>query len=174
MKHLSPASTEHHLKQPPLSITAATNVSTFTVPSVPTTITATTSQPAFTRLASLLPAAVTFSVQAPIAHGAPTAVASSHSDTVQLLIPALLPPAMPATGWTMQQPPYHQLTIQPTVQPMATDTLPPIPAQIHQKIIQCEFIDFSVLLHRSTFLDATADPWPSTQQPIKNISSFVM
>ena len=74
----------------------------------------------------------------------------------------------------MQQPPYHQLTTQPTVHPMATDTLPPVPAQIRQKIIQGEFIDFSVLLHRATFLDATADPLPSTQQPIKKISSFVM
>ena len=42
------------------------------------------------------------------------------------------------------------------------------------KIIQGEFIDFSVLLHRATFPDATADPLPSTQQPIKKISYFVM
>ena len=65
-----------------------------------------------------------------MAHGAPTAVTPSYSDTVQQPIPALLPPAIPATGWTMQQPPYHQLTTQPTVYPMATDTLPPIPSQI--------------------------------------------
>ena len=130
----------------------------------------------FTRQASLLPAAITFNVQAlpPMAHGASTAVAPSYSDTVQLLIPALLPPAMPAAGWTMQQPPYNQLTTQPTVYPMATDTLSPVPAQIRQKIIQGEFIDFSVLLHRATFPDATADPLPSAQHPIKKISSFVM
>ena len=109
-----------------------------------------------------------------MAHGAPIAVASSYLDTVQPTIPALLPPPMPATGWTMQQPPYHQLTTQPTVHPMATDTLPPVPAQIRQKIIQGKFIDFSVLLHRATFTDATADPFSSTQQPIKKISSFVM
>ena len=57
---------------------------------------------------------------------------------------------------------------------MVTNTLPPVPAQMRQKIIQDEFIDFSVLLHRATFPDATADPLPSTQQPIKKISSFVM
>ena len=162
--NLSPASTEHHLEQPPLSITAATNFSTVAVPPGPTSITATTSQPAFTRQASSLPAAVTFNVEAPppTAHGAPTAVAPSYSDIVQLPIPALLPPVMPATGWTMQQPPYYQLTTQPTVHPMATDTLPPVPAQIRQKIIQGDFIDFYVLLHRATFLDVTADPLPST------------
>ena len=69
-----------------------------------------------------------------MAHGAPTAVAPSYSDTVQLPIPALLPPAMPSTGWTMQQPPYHQLTTQPTVLPMATDTLPPVPAQYAKRL----------------------------------------
>ena len=74
----------------------------------------------------------------------------------------------------MQQPPYHQLTTQPIVYPMATDTLPPIPSQICQKIIQGELIGFSMLLHRATLPDATADPLPSTQQPIKKISSFVM
>ena len=75
--NLSPASTEHHLEQPPLSTTAATNFSTVAVPPGPTTVTATTSQPAFTYQASSLPAAVTFNVQTPplMAHGAPTAVA---------------------------------------------------------------------------------------------------
>ena len=105
--NLSPASTEHHLKQPPLSTTAATNFSTVAVPPIPTTVTATTSQPAFTHQASSLQAAVTFNVQAPplMAHGAPTAVAPSYSDKVQPPISVLLPPAMPATGWTIQQPP---------------------------------------------------------------------
>ena len=109
-----------------------------------------------------------------MAHGATTAVAPSYSDTVQPPIPALLPPAMPATGCTMHEPPYHQLTTQPTVHPKATDTLPPVSTQICQKIIQGKFVDFSVLLHRATFRDATADPLPSTQQPIKKISSNVM
>ena len=64
--NLSPASTEHHLEQPPLSIAAATNFSTVLVPPGPTTVTATISQPAFTHQASLLPAAVTFYVQPPL------------------------------------------------------------------------------------------------------------
>ena len=167
--NLSPAFTEHHLEQPPLSTTAATNFSAVAVPPGPTTVTATTSQPAFTRQASSLPAAVTFNVQAPppMAHGTPTAVVPSYSDTVQPPIPALLPPVMPATGWTMQQPPYHQLTTQPTVYPMATDALPPVPALIHQKIIQGEFIDLSVLLHSATFSDTTADPCHQPNSPSK-------
>ena len=49
--NLSPASTEHHLEQPPLSITAATNFSKVAVSPRPTTVTPTTSQPAFTRQA---------------------------------------------------------------------------------------------------------------------------
>ena len=50
--NLSPASTKHHLEQPPLSTTAATNFSTVAVPPGPTTVTAITSQPAFTHQAS--------------------------------------------------------------------------------------------------------------------------
>ena len=66
-------STEHHLEQPPLSTTAATNFSTIAIPPGPTTVTATTSQPAFTHQASSLPAAVTFNIQVPLpmTHGAP-------------------------------------------------------------------------------------------------------
>ena len=97
--NLSPASMEHHLEQPPLSIAAATNFSTVLIPPGPTTVTATINQPAFTHQASSLPAAITF-VQPPppMAHGVPTAVAPIYSDTVQPPIPALLPLAMPATG----------------------------------------------------------------------------
>ena len=109
----------------------------------------------------------------PFAHGAPIEVTPSYSDAVQPPIPTLLLPSIPTTAWTMQQPPYHQVTTQPTVHPMANDTLPPVPAQLCQRIIQGEFIDFSVLLRSATFPDAAADPLPSTQQPMKNISSFV-
>ena len=69
----------------------------------------------------------------------------------------------------MQQPSYDLLTTQPTFHPMANDFIPPVPTQIHQKITQGEFIDFSVLLHRDTFLDAAAHPLPSTQQSIKRV-----
>ena len=93
---------------------------------------------------------------------------------VQPSMSTLLPPSMPTSSWTTQQPPYHQLTMQPPAHLTTCDTLPPVPAQIHQKIIQGEFIDFSVLLHKATFPDTGADPSPSAQQPIKKISSFVM
>jgi len=43
--------------------------------------------------------------------------------------------------------------------------MPPVPAQLWQSILQGEFIDFSVLLHKSTFPDAMADPSPSVQWP---------
>ena len=126
--------------------------------------------------ASLLPPAITFNVPPqPLAHGAPTAVALSYLDAVQPPISTLLLPSIPTTARTTQQSPYHQVTTQPTVHPMANDTLPPQPAQLRQKIIQGEFIDFSVLLHRVVTLpDAAADLLLSTQQPIKKVSSFVM
>ena len=127
------------------------------------------------RHASSLPLAATFNVPPPpLAHGAHTAVAPSYLDAVQPPIPTPLLPSIPTTAWTIHQPAYHQVTTQPTVHPMAKDTLPPVPAQLRQNIIQGEFIDFSVLLHRATFQDASADPLPSTQQPIKKVSSFVI
>ena len=73
----------------------------------------------------------------------------------------------------MQEPPYHQLTTHPTFHAMANGNLPPKPSQMRLKIIQIELIDFFVLLHKATFLDA-ADLLPSTQQPIKRISSIVI
>ena len=48
---------------------------------------------------------------------------------------------------------------------------PGVPAQIFQSII---YKLISVLLLRATFPGATANPLPSTQQPIKKISSFIM
>ena len=64
--------------------------------------------------------------------------------------------------------------MQPPVHQIISDTLPPVPAQVRQKIIQGEFIDFSVLLQKVTFPDAVPDSLPSTQQPFKKISSFIM
>ena len=168
--NLSPVSTEDPPEQPPPSIIAASNFSTIAVPSGPTTITVMTSYSMFTHHASSLPPAVTFNVPPPpLAHGALTAAAPSYLDAVQLPIPTSLPPSIPTTAWTMQQLPYHQVTTQPTVHPMAKNTLQPVPAQLRQKIIRGEFIDFSVLLHRATFPDVVADPLSSTQQPIKKI-----
>ena len=110
----------------------------------------------------------------PTAHTDPTAAAPTYSAVVQpASIPTPLPLPRPTSGWIMQQPPYQSI-MQPAAQPMTSDTLPPMSAQICQKIKQGEFIDFSVLLHKATFPDAAADPLPSAQQSIKKISSFVM
>jgi len=69
--------------------------------------------------------------------------------------------------------PTYQITTQPVYQQIS-DTLPPVPAQMCQKIMQGEFIDFAVLLYKATFPDAAADPSPLAQQPIEKISSFEM
>ena len=52
--------------------------------------------------------------------------------------------------------------------------MPPVPTQLRQRILQGEFIDFSMLLHKTKFPDTMADPSPSSQLPIKQISSFAM
>ena len=174
--NLSLASTVHASEQPPPSLAATLSLfSAVAVPPRPTTVTATSGHPAFTQH-TLLPPAIPLVVQPqiPTAYTAPTAAAPTYSAVVQPApIPTLLPPSTPTSGWIMQQPPYQPI-MQPAAHPMTSDTLPPVPAQIRQKIIQGEFIDFSVLLHKATFPDAAADPLPSAQQSIKKISSFVM
>jgi len=53
-------------------------------------------------------------------------------------------------------------------------TMPPILTHLRQSIMQGEFIDFSVSLHKAVFPDAMADPSKSSQRPIKPIASFAM
>ena len=86
---------------------------------------------------------------------------------------APLPSPMPAATGAIMPPVYHY-TPQAPIHQMASDTLPPMLAQMCQKIIQGEFTDFFVLLYKAAFPDAAADPLPSARQPIKKISSFVM
>ena len=120
------------------------------------------------------------SLQPPIPNNAQPPIPKAHAAhpmypaIVQPPISTLLLPLMLTSSWTMQQPPYHQLTKQRPAHQMTSDILPPMLALIRQKIIQGEFIDFYVLLHKATFPVASADLSPSAQQPIKKISSFVM
>ena len=145
--NLSPASTVHASEQPPPSLAATlSQLSAVTVsPRVPTTVTATSGHSAFTQHTSL-PPAIPLNVQPrpqiPTVHTAPAPTYSIQPAP----IPTPLPLPMPTSGWIMQQPPYQSI-MQPAAHPMTSETLPPVPAQIRQKIIQGEFIDFSVLLH---------------------------
>ena len=89
-----------------------------------------------------------------MAHGTPTEVTPSYLDAVQLPIPALLLPSIPATGWTL-----HAAT--------TIDNTACSPPNGHQKIIQGEFIDFSESLHKATFTYTTADPCYQPNGPSK-------
>ena len=58
----------------------------------------------------------------------------------------LVPTLMISTlGETIAQPPGYQIETQPRYQ-IIGNTTSPLPAQIHQKITQGEFIDFALLL----------------------------
>ena len=46
--------------------------------------------------------------------------------------------------------------------------------QHNRRVPKGEFIDFSMLLHKTKFPDTMAGPCPSSQWPIKQISSFAM
>ena len=142
--NLSPASMVHASEQPPPSLAATlSQLSAVTVsPRVPTTVTATSGHSAFTQHTSL-PPAIPLNVQPrpqiPTVHTAPAPTYSIQPAP----IPTPLPLLMPTSGWIKQQPPYQSI-MQPAAHPMTSETLPPVPAQIRQKIIQGEFIDFSV------------------------------
>ena len=59
------------------------------------------------------------------------------SATVQPLINVVQPPPTSAASGTIGQPAYHYTKhVQPLIHQMASDTLPPVPAQMCQKIIQ--------------------------------------
>ena len=85
---------------------------------------------------------------------------------------AFLPPPVTRTAiGTIAQPAGYLMETQPSYQ-MISNTIPPVPAQIRQRITQGEFIDFAVLLHKATFPDAAIDPSAVAQQLVKKISSF--
>ena len=83
------------------------------------------------------------------------------------------PPFQPCgpipTGNTMQLGNFHQ--IQPH-QLLAASTLPPVLAQLHQQIVQGEYIDFSTLLAKTMFVDTMAQSSSSQQSGVTKISSF--
>ena len=78
-------------------------------------------------------------------------------------------PTMQLSNNTMQLGnPYHVLP----QQLLGASTLPPVPAQLYQQIVQGEYNDFSILLSKTTFVDTMGQP-SGTQQPnVKQISSF--
>ena len=135
--NLPPASSILVPNQPPLPA-AATLSSVLTV--APATVEATNMYPSFTQQAPLqptIPAAVQLAITRAHALLNPTAVGSIYPTATQPLIPTLLPPLIPTIGGIMQPSAHHQsVTMQPPVHQMISDTLPPVPAQIRQKIIR--------------------------------------
>ena len=105
--NLSSASATHAPNQPPSSIATATM-------SHPTIITPTPGHTAITQPLQLtIPA------------------------TVQPLINVVQPPSTPAASGTIVPPAYlYTKHVQPLIHQMASDTLPPVPAQMRQKVIQ--------------------------------------
>ena len=55
---------------------------------------------------------------------------------------------------------------------LAASTLPPVSAQLHQQIVQGEYVDFSVLLNKTVFMDTTGQPSSSQQPSVTKISLF--
>ena len=52
-------------------------------------------------------------------------------------------------------------------------TLPPVSAQLRQQILQGEYVDFAMLLHKAIFPDVLEVPAPLSRQPvIKGITSL--
>ena len=132
--NLSLASTVHAPDQPQPSTDASISFSTLAMPPRTATVTTTAGHSVLTSLQP--PIALNAQPPIPTAHAAITAAAPMYPAVVQPPISTLLPPSMPTSSWTTQQPPYHQLTMQPPAHLTTCDTLPPVPAQIRQKIIQ--------------------------------------
>ena len=63
--------------------------------------------------------------------------------------------------------PHHA----PPQQVVITSTLPPVPAQLHQQIVQGEYVDFS-FSNKTMFVDTTGQPSPSQRPNVTRISSF--
>ena len=100
-----------------------------------------------------------------MSHVAPTAVAPNYSNPVQPSIPTHSIAAIYACHWLDHRWSNH-LTAYIDITAYSS---PNGKWLICYNIILGEFINFSVLLHRATFLDAATKPLPSTQQPIKRL-----
>ena len=61
----------------------------------------------------------------------------------------------------------------PPQQVVVTSTLPPVPAQLHQQIVQGEYVDFSILLNKTMFVDTTGQLSSSQQPNVTRISSMM-
>ena len=99
----------------------------------------------------------------------------------QLLSAATSPPQQPAPATLLPQQlaastlPPQQMLAGSTVLPqqlLAASTLPPVPAQLHQQIVQGEYIDFNTLLTKTTFVDTMGQSSSSQQPALIKISSF--
>ena len=127
----------------------------------------------------MLPSQLPLTSQPPLPSQLPLMTAINTIPAVRSYLPVVQPTAIrtaeflppPATRTaigTIAQPAGYLMETQPNYQ-MISNTVPPVPAQIHQRIT-----DFAVLLHKATFPDAAIDPSAVAQQSVKKISSFAM
>ena len=92
---------------------------------------------------------------------------------MQQLLPAAIPQQPAAATLPPQQLATSILPLQQTLsgslllpqQLLAASTLPPVPVQLHQQIVQGEYIDSNTLLTKTTFVDTMGQP-SSSQQPV--------
>ena len=132
----------------------------------------------------MLPSQLPLTSQPPLPSQLPLMTATTTIPVVGSYLPVVQPTATHAAEFvppqvtrttirTIAQPAGYLMETQPSYQ-MISNTIPPVPAQIRQRITQGEFIDFAVLLHKATFPDAAIDPSAVAQQSVKKISSFAI
>ena len=95
-----------------------------------------------------LPAASTIQQILPTTTLPPQQLLPASTLPTQQLLPATIPQQPAATL------PPQQLAASPLLpqQLLAASTLPPVPTQLHQQIVQGEYIDFNTLLTKTTFV----------------------
>ena len=104
-----------------------------------------------------------------------TPAIGSYPPVVQLAAThvAFVPPLIThTTDRTITQPTSYQILRKPSYQTVS-NTTPPVPTQMHQKISQGEFIDFAVLLHKATFFDVAIDPLTLSQQLVNRFAMWM-
>ena len=96
-----------------------------------------------------------------------------QSSTLPMITTTSYPPnsLFPVVSSTTQLLNYTSSHI-PATNYSPSSTLPPVPVQLRQQILQGEYVDFAMLLHKATFSDVLEVHASSRQPVIKPITSF--
>ena len=172
--NLSPASDCSNNTAPANTLLSNFNAATPTFMQLLNSTAGTTSQPFITPPYQVVNQQASNRSTEPTAANQLSTTMQATSTTPLPLARMATPPFQPCvpipTGNTMQLGNFHQ--IQPH-QLLAAFTLPPVPAQLHQQIVQGEYIDFSTLLAKTMFVDTMAQSSSSQQSGVTKISSFM-